>query len=456
MSSLFLVTPLRMMLLGLVAILGLTILRYSWVAFSGERDRRRFIHALLLTIATVVLVITANHLAIFWAAWVSVSLSLHRLILFYPDRPRAQLAAHKKFLLARLSELLLAAAFVNLYLQFDTSNIQAIVQHASMPISQSLDLNVAAILLVLVALIKCAQLPMHGWLIQVVEAPTPVSALLHAGIVNLGGILLLFFSPILAASSAASWLLVVLAGISTVIAGLVSITRISIKVKLAWSTSSQMGLMLVEIALGLYEMALLHLFAHSFYKAYSFLNSGNTVNHYLAAKLAGDEKPKLQHWFYALLATSLMMVFTQWKFNFLPSLTAMALVLLAITALLVPSFTRADRGRIPKILITMSFAAGLLVLYTIAKHALAEFALPDPVLNVWADGFIALLFATLFVLSLALQYWPHSPLVKRLFIWLNAGGYLDEWATKLTLKLWPSESLLELRQHQWHTNPEVK
>ncbi|MGO1297623.1 MAG: NADH-quinone oxidoreductase subunit L [Vibrio sp.] len=456
MSSLFLVTPLRMMLLGLVAILGFTILRYSWVAFSGEHDRRRFIQSLLLTIATVVLVITANHLAIFWAAWVCVSLSLHRLILFYPDRPRAQLAAHKKFLLARLSELLLAAAFVNLYLQFDTPYIHDIVHQAALPTSHALHLNFAAILLALVALIKCAQLPMHGWLIQVVEAPTPVSALLHAGIVNLGGILLLFFSPILAASSAASWLLIVLAGISTVIAGLVSTTRISIKVKLAWSTSSQMGLMLVEIALGLYEMALLHLFAHSFYKAYSFLNSGNTVNHYLAAKLAGDEKPKLHHWLYALLATALMMAITQWQFDFLPSLTAMALVLFAMTSLLVPSFTRADHGRIPKILITMCFGAGLLILYTSAKHSLTTFALPDPVLNIWADGFIALLFVTLFVLSLTLQYWPHIPVMKRLFIWLNAGGYLDEWATKLTLTLWPSESLLELRQHQWNTNPEVK
>ncbi|SJL84454.1 NADH-quinone oxidoreductase subunit L [Vibrio palustris] len=455
MSSLFLVTPLRIMLLSLVAILGFTILRYSWVAFSGEKDRRRFIQSLLLTIATVVLVITANHLAIFWAAWVCVSLSLHRLILFYPDRPRAQLAAHKKFLLARLSETMLAAAFISLYVQFDTPYINQIVSQAS-DSTMHLSVNFAAVLLALVALIKCAQLPMHGWLIQVVEAPTPVSALLHAGIVNLGGILLLFFSPILAASSVACWLLVVLAGISTIVAGLVSTTRISIKVKLAWSTSSQMGLMLVEIALGLYEMALLHLFAHSFYKAYSFLNSGNTVNHYLAAKLAGSEKPKLQHWFYALLVSSIMMAIAQWQFAILPSLAAIALVLFALTGLLVPSFTHADNGRVPKIFLTMGFGVALLTLYTTAKHHLAAFALPDPTLNLWADGFVAFLFVTLFVLSLALQYWPHAPLIKRLFIWLNAGGYLDEWATRLTLKLWPSESLIELRQHQWHTNPEVK
>ena len=300
MSSLFLITPLKMMLLGLIAILSITIVRYSLVAFSGEADRGRFIRALLTTICAVVLVIISNQLWLFWLAWVSVSLTLHRLILFYPLRPRAQLAAHKKFLLVRLSELLLAVAFIILYNLYDTTNInQLMAQVAASDSSPAL--NVAAVLLAFVALIKCAQLPLHGWLIQVVEAPTPVSALLHAGIVNLGGILLLFFAPVLASSSLACWLLVVLAGISTTIAGLVTTTRLSIKVKLAWSTSSQMGLMLVEIALGLYEMALLHLFAHSFYKSYSFLNSGNTVNHYLAAKLAGDVKPTVWHWGLGLL-----------------------------------------------------------------------------------------------------------------------------------------------------------
>ncbi|XAW87512.1 hypothetical protein ABDK09_04575 [Vibrio sp. CDRSL-10 TSBA] len=104
MFSLFLVTPLKLMLLGLVAILGFTIVRYSWVAFSGEADRARFLRSLIMTISAVVVVILSDHLLLFWAAWVSVSLCLHQLILFYPQRPRAQLAAHKKFLLARFSE----------------------------------------------------------------------------------------------------------------------------------------------------------------------------------------------------------------------------------------------------------------------------------------------------------------------------------------------------------------
>ncbi|WP_226572743.1 NADH-quinone oxidoreductase subunit L [Mangrovibacter yixingensis] len=448
MFSLFMVTPLKLMLLGLIAILGITIVRYSWVAFSGESERGRFLRALLMTITAVVLVIISNHLLLFWAAWVSVSLCLHRLILFYPERPRAQLAAHKKFLLARLSEVLLAGAFIALYSQFHTATISEIIQRAA-GTAGSTQLTIAAVLLAAVALIKCAQLPVHGWLIQVVEAPTPVSALLHAGIVNLGGILLLFFSPVLAASPAACWFLVILAGISTTITGLVSTTRISIKVKLAWSTSSQMGLMLVEIGLGLYEMALLHLFAHSFYKSFSFLNSGNTVNHYLAAKLAGGVKPRVRHWALALTFALIMIGIAQWQFAMMTSLAATVLIWFALSALLLPSLSRWDSGSLPRIAITLAFAAGLLVLYTTAKHHLSILMGMDAPLNIYADSFVALLFFSLFALSMALQYWPHISWVKRLFIWLNAGAYLDEWATRLTLKLWPSASLIELQHARW-------
>lgn len=455
MLSLFLVTPLKMMLLGLIAILGVAVVRYSWVAFAGEAERGRFIRGLLMTICSVVMVIISNHLVVFWMAWVSVSLCLHRLILFYPDRPRAQLAAHKKFLLARFSELLLAVAFIILASEFHTAHINQLITQAAL-VPAGVAGNVAAVLLALVALIKCAQLPIHGWLIQVVEAPTPVSALLHAGIVNLGGILLLFFAPVLAASSAACWLLVVLAGLSATVAGLVTLTRMSIKVKLAWSTSSQMGLMLVEIALGLYEMALLHLFAHSFYKSYSFLNSGNTVNHYLAAKLAGDVKPKVRHWLVALALSAALIGIAQWQFAVMTSLAATMLVWFALTALIVPSVVRQDRGSAARMAITLVFAAVLLTLYTTAKHHLAVLMGVDAPLNLFADSFVALLFFSLFALSIALQYWPHVGWVKQLFIWLNAGAYLDEWATRLTLKYWPSKTLLELQHAQWHTKVEAK
>ncbi len=457
MLSLFLLTPLKYSLLILIAILGATILRYSWIAFAGEIDRRRFFQALLMTMGSVVLVIISNHLMVFWLAWVAVSLCLHRLILFYPLRPRAQLAAHKKFLLARFSEGLLAVAFVFLYRQFDTLAIDEIVHLAAIQ-GPSVNVSIAATLLAIVAMIKCAQLPAHGWLIQVVEAPTPVSALLHAGIVNLGGILLLFFAPVLAASALATWLVVVLAGVSTVVAGLVSTTRISIKVKLAWSTSSQMGLMLVEVALGLYEMALLHLFAHSFYKAYSFLNSGNTVNHYLAAKLAGKVKPSIRHWGVALVLSALVLIVGQVLFSIMTSAAATMLVWFALAALVLPSVAHQThlKARVISVVMSLILAALLLTLYTLAKHNLAPLMGLDAPLNLYADLLIAVLFEVLFVLSIALQYWPHQPWVKKLFIWLNAGAYLDEWATRITLRLWPSTTLIQMQSSQWQSKSEAK
>ncbi len=132
-------------------------------------------------------------------------------------------------------------------------------------------------LLAFAAILKTAQLPLHGWLIQVMEAPTPVSALLHAGVVNMGGFVLLRVAELIGLVPSAQWLLVIVGSLTAVLAGMVMLTRISIKVRLAWSTCAQMGFMLMEIGLGLYELALLHLVAHSLYKAYAFLSSGEAV-----------------------------------------------------------------------------------------------------------------------------------------------------------------------------------
>ena len=138
------------------------------------------------------------------------------------------------------------------------------------------------------------------------------------------------------------------------------------------------------------------------------------------------------------------------------SVAATLLVWFALGALIVPSVTRLNSASVLSILITLAAAVGLLTLYTLAKHNLAPLMGVDTPLNPWADGFIALLFFSLFALSLALQYWPHVGWVKRLFIWLNAGAYLDEWATRLTLKFWPSKSLIQLQTAQWKRGSEAK
>lgn len=436
MDSLLTINALKLVLLALVALLAVVIWRYSATALAGERDKLRFMRALALTLTATVVTLLSNHLLLFWLGWCWISLSLQQLLLFYPERPRARLAAHKKALSARAGEILLALAFTLLYLEFGTADISSITSQASIQQSLGLYAHIATVLLVLVALIKCAQLPLHGWLIQIVEAPTPVSAMLHAGIINLGGILLLLFSPLLKLSAPAATLLLVTALTSTVLAALIMTTRISIKVRLAWSTIAQMGLMLVEIALGLYTLALLHLLAHSCYKAYAFLHSGNAVNHYLAAQLAEQTEPHVRHWLLALLAAAGMVLLAH-QLMPLSSLSSGVLLVLAITVLLMPSLARADSRRPFRVMLAVTYGIGLLALYSSGKFILQSIAPTTSVLSPLADLFTSLVFAGLFVMAVLLRYHSRQRFVNRVFIWLNAGGYLDEWATRVTLKIWP-------------------
>ncbi|HAW93343.1 TPA: NADH-quinone oxidoreductase subunit L, partial [Candidatus Azambacteria bacterium] len=201
-------------------------------------------------------------------------------------------------------------------------------------------------------------------------------------------------------------------------------------------TIAQMGLMLVEIALGLYTLALLHLLAHSCYKAYAFLHSGNAVNHYLAAQLAEQTEPDTRHWLIALLAASLL-VWPAHQIVPLASLSSAVLLVLAVTVLLMPSLTRADSRRPLRLILAVAYGVGLLALYCIGKYLLQNIAPTTGVLSMLADIFTSLVFAGLFVMAVLLRYHSRHRAVNRVFIWLNAGGYLDEWATRVTLKIWP-------------------
>ncbi|MDX1796855.1 MAG: NADH-quinone oxidoreductase subunit L, partial [Hydrogenovibrio sp.] len=306
-------SAMSLIMLGLVSFIAFINIRYSSVYMAGNvEEEKRYLRWLLLALGSVATVVVSNHMLLLVAAWVAISFSLHRLLIFFPNRQRAVLAAHKKYIFARVAETCLLGAILILNYEHGTWFISDIYQEvmASKTLS-GLD-QFAAVLLALAALIKCAQLPLHGWLIQVVEAPTPVSALLHAGIINLGGYLLIIFAPLIVMSDAAQWLLLIIGGITTALAALVMMTRVSVKVRLAWSTMSQMGLMLVECGLGLFELALLHLVAHSCYKAYAFLNSGSEVESSLKRRLAPSVSPTRKDWWMAGTISAVLVLGVIW------------------------------------------------------------------------------------------------------------------------------------------------
>ena len=416
----------RPVLLALVALLALVVTRYAVTNFRLDPRRRSFVSKLVGCLVAVLVLIVSNHIVVFFVAWMSISLQLHRLLMFYPERDRAVLAAHKKFILARCSEAFLGTAFVLMYLNTGSFQLDTILkQFATAP--TSIPQHIAAVCLVMAALIKCAQLPLHGWLIQVVEAPTPVSALLHAGIINLGGFLLLVTVPLWSNSVLAVWLLCLVSAASCCFAALIMATRISIKVRLAWSTCAQMGLMLLEIGLGYYYLALLHLVAHSVYKAHAFLS---------VSEVAVIKQPQAR----SILRVSLVFLIFQaliaatcWWLLGDPKWLPSALLAMALATIWMNLHQWLLRFAVSVLAIAAYLLLGALVQQVVEPQPPFNSLLLEPIITLLFNIF-------------AFTYWlvHHTPsrrLSQRWFITLNAGLYLDEWLTRLVLWLWPSHPI---------------
>ena len=273
-------------MLGLVAFVGWVVLRYAATYLDGEDRQGAFTGWLCATLAAVMLLVTSGSLWLFAGAWIATSVFLQRLLLFYPDRVAARRAARKKRVTARLGDLALLAAFGILQMGYGTADIAAIAAAAgagTAPVGAAW----ATALLAAAALLKSAQVPLHGWLTEVMETPTPVSALLHAGVVNAGGFLMIRFADLMLLSPGVLAALVMVGGFTALFGGLVMLTQPAVKTSLAWSTVAQMGFMILQCGLALFSLALLHIVAHSLYKAHAFLAHGRAVEAVAAIKRPG-------------------------------------------------------------------------------------------------------------------------------------------------------------------------
>ena len=270
----------------LVSFIGWVVVRYAATYLDGEARQGAFTGWLCMTLASVLLLVLSGNLVQLVLAWVATSLFLHRLLLFYPDRVAAQRAAAKKFVTARLGDAALIAAAVLLALAYGTADIAQILSSARAGNGGGLAITAAGFLAA-AALLKSAQFPMHGWLTEAMETPTPVSALLHAGVINAGGFLLIRFADVMLLAPGVLAVLVMVGGFTALFGGLVMLTQPAVKTSLAWSTVAQMGFMILECGLGLFPLALLHIVAHSLYKAHSFLASGGAVDLIAANRMPG-------------------------------------------------------------------------------------------------------------------------------------------------------------------------
>ncbi|MFK7915570.1 MAG: proton-conducting transporter membrane subunit [Pseudomonadales bacterium] len=271
--------PLSLTLLLLISTIGGVVMVFSRQYLRGDPRHGEFMCQLALIFAAVSTLAIAGNLYLMMLAWVAMSLCLHQLLKFRTERPGAQIAARKKYFLARFGDLSLVLAFGILIDTLGTADLHEILEllRAADGSENQLALGLAAGLIAVTAILKSAQFPVHGWLVEVMETPTPVSAVLHAGVVNAGGFLFLRFSELMTLTPSVSWAVAGIGIVTAIVGAAMMLAQPTIKGSLAYSTVAQMGFMMAQCGLGAYTAALVHLVGHSLYKAYAFLSSGDAV-----------------------------------------------------------------------------------------------------------------------------------------------------------------------------------
>lgn len=444
------VNSVTVIMLLLVSFVGAVVTRYARNYLNGDPNQGRFNKWLALTLAAILTLIASGNLLMFALAWIATSLCLHQLLTFYGERPAAVLAAHKKFVASRLGDLSLLMAVLLIGYTLHTLEFEGMFRAlAALQGPTPIALQTAAMLIAVSAGLKSAQFPFHGWLIQVMEAPTPVSALLHAGIVNAGAFLVIRMSPVMSHSELALGTLAIVGLTTLALASLVMLTQTSIKVSLAWSTTAQMGFMLLECGLGLYSLAMLHLVAHSLYKAHAFLASGSGVDAFRAPTMpypSNAFRPGLL--LAALLVGGGMTLAVGAAFGIgiagQPALLAAgAIVAIAVSQLMLQTAGALGGGAL--LLRGLGLSGGVAVAY-FTLHALFAALMQGSVLPLQSPpgtfqyGLSAAVIGVFLALLVLQQMLRHNPaaLGEGLYMHLYNGLYIDVFITRLLQRVWPS------------------
>ena len=280
-------------LLLLTSTVGLIVQSFASRSLLGDPRATRFhVLAAVLASATSLVGVTATGSGLL-VAWVVTSVTLVALLGHkapWPAAVRSQRLTARSFLVgdfALLFAVVLAAVTVG-DIDLRTVGLEAGALDAEAIGSISV-LSLVALCLVVAGVARSALVPLHGWLPTTLAAPTPVSALLHAGVVNGAGVLLIRFSPVFASSVSAMTLAFGLGIVTALFATAVMLVRTDVKGGLVWSTSGQMGYMVVQLGVGAFGAALFHIVGHALYKAALFLGAGGAIS----AHLRQTQRPHL-------------------------------------------------------------------------------------------------------------------------------------------------------------------
>ena len=305
-------------------------------------------------------------------------------------------------------------------------------------------------LLVAAALLKSAQFPLHGWLLEVMETPTPVSALLHAGIINAGGFLVLRYADVISLSTPALETMAIVGGFTALFGSAVMLTQTSVKTSLAYSTIGQMGFMMLQCGLGAFSAALLHLIGHSLYKAHAFLSSGSVVDLARASWVpgpGGQPHPARLAIAVTMLIAATLVVSTIFGATLLekPGVFATgAIVVLGLTHLV--SAALDERLNVYVVGRTLALAVAVagvyfglqwVTAYLLAGSVPATESLRGP-LDFVIVAVVVLSFGMVTILQTLLPSRMRQPRWQALYTHLANGLYVNTIANRLVIRFWPS------------------
>jgi NADH-quinone oxidoreductase subunit L len=267
---------LSVMMMLIVAGVGSLIIAYSVGYMDGEDEERRFFAYMSLFVFSMLLLVQSGNLLLLLAGWGMVGLSSYLLIGFYQEKESAIAAAKKAFVMNAFGDATMALALFLLIQhtgQLDFAGVFAAAPHGGTVA------NLIALGLLGGAVAKSAQIPLHTWLPDAMEGPTPVSALIHAAtMVTAGVYLIVRTAPLFEDAPKVQDLAAGLGAVTLVMAGLIALVQVDIKRVIAYSTMSQIGYMFVGAGVGAYTASMFHLMTHAFFKALLFLAAGIVIH----------------------------------------------------------------------------------------------------------------------------------------------------------------------------------
>ncbi|MFB9721317.1 NADH-quinone oxidoreductase subunit L [Planobispora longispora] len=275
-----LIDPLSISFALLITGVGSLIHIYSVGYMSHDRDRRRFFAYLNLFVAAMLLLVLSDNYIGLFIGWEGVGLASYLLIGFWQHKPSAATAAQKAFIVNRVGDFGLLIGIFTIWTTFGSLAFADLTHEVAGQASEG-TLTAIGLLLLLGACGKSAQLPLQSWLLDAMEGPTPVSALIHAATMVTAGVYLVVRSGAFFEAAPTAQLVVTIVGVATLLAGaIIGCAKDDIKKGLAGSTMSQIGYMMLGAGLGPagYAFAIGHLITHGFFKANMFLGAGSVMH----------------------------------------------------------------------------------------------------------------------------------------------------------------------------------